>query len=136
MSEMHYDLFGLLEPIFKFSERLYDPEQYLKLDERLFGLLNYPEMLVDREYAPCVAKALKLYNRIRNRDIYKVVGEVLISSEEELARVQSSSVIRDIISCAAIPGILHEEDVVVRSTSCFSHHNLFRCEKKLRHGRG
>ncbi len=72
------DILILSDKYFNFTEAIFNPEEYVKLDD---GILNTIEMFSKKlNTHPDLLKASKMLKDLQFRKIYKYVGEILINS--------------------------------------------------------
>lgn len=81
------DILILSNKHFNFTEVIFDPEEYLKLDD---GILNIIEdFSSDPDNDPDLLKASKMVTELRHRNFYRYVGEILIpmNSKEIMKKI-------------------------------------------------
>jgi HD superfamily phosphohydrolase len=71
------DILILSDKHFHFTEAIYNPEEYLKLDD---GILNIIEKFSLTSSDPDLLRASEKVKDLQNRNLYKFVGEILINS--------------------------------------------------------
>ncbi|KAH0790460.1 HD domain containing protein [Histomonas meleagridis] len=98
MDCMITDMLDAADPYFKFEESLQNVELYCKLDDRLFTII---------QSGKCGEEAKKIADRICERKLYKLVGELRVNpkNEEGLSYSQSQvqQIEKDISQFADIP---------------------------------
>jgi HD superfamily phosphohydrolase len=71
------DMLILSNDYFKFTEAIFNPEEYVKLDDGIIHQIEKFKICSN----PNLTKAYKIVNRLRNRDIYGFVGEFIIQKD-------------------------------------------------------
>lgn len=91
------DMLVLSNEYFKFTEAIFNPEEYIKLDDHIIHKI---EKFSKYETKPNLLQASNLFKRLRHRDIYKYVGEIIYPNEyNPVDNLKYEVKIEDIISC-------------------------------------
>jgi HD superfamily phosphohydrolase len=72
------DMLVLSDEHFKFTETIFNPEEYVKLDDHI---IHQIEKFSKNETKPNLIQAANIYKRLKRRDIYKYVGEIIFSND-------------------------------------------------------
>ncbi|CAJ0759025.1 6586_t:CDS:10 [Entrophospora sp. SA101] len=102
IDHMLADALVMANDVFKFSESIFDPSEYLKLDD---SILNQIEFSKDKR----LKDSQEILKRIRKRQLYKLVDELLIPSSMEDKITKKH--IEDLM--ALNRSDFHEEDIIV-----------------------
>jgi HD superfamily phosphohydrolase len=72
------DMLVLSDEYFKFTEAIFNPEEYIKLDDHIiYKIAKFSKY----ETKPNLLQAANLFKRLRSRDIYKYVGEIIYPND-------------------------------------------------------
>lgn len=75
------DMMVLSNEYFKFTEAIFNPEEYIKLDDHIIQKI---EKFSKYETRPNLIEASDLLKRLKRRDIYKYIGEIIFPNESNV----------------------------------------------------
>jgi deoxynucleoside triphosphate triphosphohydrolase SAMHD1 len=107
---MLYDAMILVDDEMQISKKVYDPEEFIKLNDNLINLIS------DNESKSInMIKAKEIIKNIRTRKLYKMITNLLISKEN----------IKNISKELFLDDVIKEEDIII--TFIFLNYNMGSC---------
>eukprot|EP00347_Sterkiella_histriomuscorum_P004529 403360116 len=102
---MHRDVLISANQVFKFHEMIQVPEQFMKLTDPLF---NYIEIHKN----PLLREAQEIMRRIRQRDLYRLVGQILVDDERMIKEFNAQNLV-NFQKVGLFDQEIFQEDIVI-----------------------